>query len=71
MLVQFKDAIVTIVIYFFGFFIAFWVAGLSPYQPHGVYWFMVAAGVVVAYVLVVWLLQLAWARWRFGQKGPP
>ena len=58
-----KNAIVEVITLAVGFFIAFAVAG-HWYERHGWYWFVTAFVVLMAYVLVLWLLQRAWSRYR-------
>jgi hypothetical protein len=60
----FKDLIVRFIVIFVGFMIAGGVARLSPYDPWGVYWMMIFAGVLAVYVIIVGLLQVAWSRYR-------
>jgi hypothetical protein len=47
-----------------GVFIAGGVANLSPYDRYGVYWWMIFVGVAFVYLMIVWLLQLAWSHYR-------
>jgi uncharacterized membrane protein YeaQ/YmgE (transglycosylase-associated protein family) len=58
-----KNAIVEIITLAIGFFIGAAVAG-HWYTRHSAYWFMTMFVVFIAYVIVLWLLKLAWSRYR-------
>jgi Zn-dependent protease with chaperone function len=62
-----KNAIVEIITIAIGMFIGVVVAG-HWYERHSWYWFVTLFVVFIAYVIVLWLLQLAWSRWRAGQS---
>ena len=58
-----KNAIVEITTIAIGMFIGVVVAG-HWYTRHSAYWFMTLFVVFIAYLIVLWLLQLAWSRYR-------
>ncbi len=49
------------IVLFTGFFIMFVVAGEPQFSSH---WWMTVAWVGFAYCIIVWLVQLAWSRWK-------
>jgi predicted MFS family arabinose efflux permease len=58
-----KNAIVELIMLAIGSFIGVVIAG-HWYERHSWNWFVTMFVVMVAYMLVLWLLQLAWSRYR-------
>jgi MFS family permease len=61
-----KNAIVEFTTLAIGMFIGVVIAG-HWYERHSWYWFVTVAVVVVAYLIVLWFLRLAWSRYRRSQ----
>lgn len=57
-----KDAIKSLIVYFVGIMIAYTVA--ARYPQFSAHWWMTVVGMLAAYLVVLWLLQLAWSRYR-------
>jgi TRAP-type C4-dicarboxylate transport system permease small subunit len=58
-----KSAIISIILIIIGWTIADQIAS-HWYPRHGWYWFLTMMAIWIAYVVLVWLLERAWARYR-------
>jgi uncharacterized membrane protein len=58
-----KSAIVQIILFGIGWFIALAIAS-HWFARYSWYWFVTTLVIWVAYWVLIWLLQLAWARYR-------
>ena len=58
-----KSAIIQIILFAIGWFIATAVAS-HWFARYGWYWFLTILVIWLAYWVLIWLLQRAWARYR-------
>jgi uncharacterized membrane protein len=58
-----KSAIISIILFVIGWFIADAIAS-HWYPRHGWYWFLTMMAAWIAYVVLIWLLDRAWSRYR-------
>lgn len=58
-----KSAIIQIILFVIGWVIADQIAS-HWYPRHGWYWFPTMMATWIAYVVLIWLLDRAWARYR-------
>ena len=65
-----KSAIVQIILFGIGWFIALAIAS-HWFAPYRWYWFVTTLVIWIAYWVLIWLLQLAWARYRRSQDRSP